>query len=83
MYETTPSLRRWPRTTIEKRPRLGRSAGSKSTTHLSFNKLSGHFDPGGNKNFSGEAFSVGCACLFFDEFPAFPDFTIPFRGGID
>ena len=58
MRETTSSPMRWPRTKIWKRPRLGRSAGSKST-HLSFNKLSGHFDPGGNKDFSGAAFSVG------------------------
>lgn len=61
--------------------RLGRSADLKST-HLSCNKFNGHFDPGGNKDFSGLASSAGGGWLFFDEFPAFPDFTIPLRGGI-
>ena len=51
------------------------------SAHLSCSKLNGHFDPGGNKDFSGAA-STGRGALFFDEFPAFPDFTIPFRGGI-
>lgn len=60
----------------------GRSAGL-NNTHLSCNKLSGHFDPGGNKGFSGAASPVDWGCLFFDEFPAFPVFTIPFRGGIN
>lgn len=83
MYEIITKARRWSRTTIEKRPRLEGSADSKSA-HLSYNKLSGHFDPGGNKDFSGAgAVSAGCGCLFLDEFPELPDFTIPFRGGID
>jgi hypothetical protein len=56
---------------------IGKSA------HLSCNKLNGHFDPGGNKDFSGAALSVGGGGTFFDECPAFPDLTIPFRGGIN
>lgn len=67
-----------------KRTEIGKISGLElKSVHLSYNRLSGHFDPGGNKDFSGAASSNCCDCLFFDEFPAFPDFTIPFRGGID
>ena len=68
---TTPSPGRWPK--------ASRGQGA----HLSCNKLNGHFDPGGKRDFSGAASSVGGGGLFFEEFPAFPDFTIPFRGGME
>lgn len=53
-------------------------------TRRSCSKLRGYLDPGGNKGFSpstlGPFDSVDLAD--FDEFPAFPDLTMPFLGGI-
>jgi len=55
--------------------------------HLSFKRDKGYFDPGGN-NGGGSAgvaleVPVGCGGLSdFNEFPALPDFTMPFLGGI-
>jgi hypothetical protein len=56
-------------------------------TCFSWSKLSGNFDPGGNKGFSFglssftefESVTFG---VFFDEFPAFPDLTMFRRGGM-
>ena len=53
---------------------------------LSFNKLSGYFEPGGNKlEGGGFASSFGASVVSFEgleDFPALPDLTIPFLGGI-
>ena len=76
MVGAMPGPGRWPK--------LGKSIElTDKSTHLSCNKLNGHFDPGGNSGFSGVVPSAGGGGLSFDEFPAFPDFTIPFRGGIE
>ena len=59
-------------------------------TNLSFKRLKGYFEPGGN---NGGGVSKpgaaddgvdddGTAPFDLEEFPAFPDFTIPFLGGI-
>jgi ATP-dependent RNA helicase DHX8/PRP22 len=49
--------------------------------HLSWSKLKGYLKPGGNKDFSPSG--AGELRLFgLEEFPAFPDLTIPFLGGI-
>lgn len=56
-----------------------------SLQYLSFNKLNGYLDPGGNSGFSsgveGSAGGFGEDAL--DEFPALPDLTMPFFGGIE
>jgi hypothetical protein len=54
-------------------------------THLSFKRLKGYFEPGGNNG--GGVSKLGAADdgmgpFDLEEFPAFPDFTIPFFGGI-
>jgi len=55
--------------------------------YLSFKRLKGYFDPGGN-NGGGSADTAlevpGCnGCLSdLEEFPALPDLTMPFLGGI-
>jgi hypothetical protein len=58
--------------------------GVHNDPHLSFNKLSGYFDPGGKSGLSSdfEGFGKGFELDTFEELPALPDFTIPFRGGI-
>ena len=58
-------------------------------THLSPKRLKGYFEPGGN-NGAGvskhKAVDIGVddngTAFDLEEFPAFPDFTIPFLGGI-
>jgi hypothetical protein len=55
--------------------------------HLSFKRLKGYFDPGGNNGGGSAAVTLelpGCnGCLSdLEEFPAFPDLTMPFLGGI-
>lgn len=55
-------------------------------TNLSFNKLKGYFDPGGKSGLSSGFCDgpVSEVCLDdFEEFPAFPDLTIPLRGGMN
>ena len=52
---------------------------------LSCSKLSGYFEPGGNKGGGFPSSSFGASVASFEgleEFPAFPDLTIPFLGGI-
>lgn len=55
-------------------------------TNLSCNKFSGYFEPGGNKGGGlASAFEESTVSFNFedlDEFPALPDLTIPFLGGI-
>jgi hypothetical protein len=55
--------------------------------YLSFKRLKGYFDPGGNNGggSAGVALEVPGCCgglSGFEEFPALPDFTMPFLGGI-
>lgn len=52
--------------------------------YLSCSKLRGYFDPGGNKGFSLSVLDPDESVGFwaFDEFPAFPDLTMPRLGGI-
>lgn len=52
-------------------------------TNLSCNKLSGYFEPGGNKGGGFPSVSTAVSFEDLDEFPALPDFTMPFLGGID
>jgi hypothetical protein len=52
-------------------------------TNLSCNKLSGYFEPGGNKGGGGPSVSTAVSFENFDELPALPDLTMPFLGGID
>jgi hypothetical protein len=58
----------------------------KRQTNLSLSRLSGYFDPGGKSGLSSDDVTSGTVGLaeIFDEFPAFPDFTMPFpeRGAI-
>jgi hypothetical protein len=53
-------------------------------TNLSCNKLSGYFEPEGNKGGALPLETSESPISFedFEEFPALPDFTIPFLGGI-
>ena len=63
----------------------GRLAGWEDQTHLSCSRLRGYLDPGGNKGFSSAACGVGVGALEgLEEFPAFPDLTMPLPvlGGI-
>lgn len=52
--------------------------------YLSFKRLRGYFEPGGKRDFC--SFGLGSGGVFelegLDEFPAFPDLTIPRFGGI-
>jgi hypothetical protein len=57
-------------------------------SNLSLSKLKGYLKPGGNRGWPstcGTLESAAAGCFgggAFEEFPAFPDLTIPFRGGI-
>lgn len=53
-------------------------------TNLSCNRPSGYFDPGGNKGGGLPSTFEESTVSFEDleEFPALPDLTIPFLGGI-
>lgn len=55
--------------------------------YLSFKRLKGYFDPGGNNGGGSVAVALevpDCnGCLSdLEEFPALPDLTMPFLGGI-
>lgn len=50
--------------------------------HLSCSKLKGYLEPGGNNDFSPSGMEVTNELVDLEEFPAFPDLTIPFLGGI-
>ena len=52
--------------------------------YLSLSKLSGYFEPGGKSGFSSGllGFGGGLELDAFEEFPAFPDLTMPRFGGI-
>ena len=50
--------------------------------HLSCNKLKGYLKPGGNSGFSSSGMEGTDGLVGFEEFPAFPDLTMPFLGGI-
>lgn len=59
-------------------------------THLSLKRLRGYFEPGGNNGGGVSKLGVvddgvdddGTGPFDLEEFPAFPDFTIPFFGGM-
>ena len=54
-------------------------------TYLSWSRLSGYLDPGGNNGFSSVVLvlaAIGSDLEGLDEFPALPDLTIPRLGGI-
>ena len=54
-------------------------------TYLSWSRLSGYLDPGGNNGFSSVVLvlaAIGSDLEGLDEFPALPDFTMPLFGGI-
>ena len=54
-----------------------------SGTYLSWSKLKGYLEPGGNKGFSSGALAKFAGGLdVLEEFPAFPDLTMPLLGGI-
>ena len=51
--------------------------------YLSWRRLSGYLDPGGNKGFSSGAVAlVEGGLVLFEELPAFPDLTMPLLGGM-
>lgn len=52
--------------------------------YLSLSKLSGYFEPGGKSGFSSDLLGSrgGLELDAFEEFPAFPDLTMPRFGGI-
>ena len=52
-------------------------------TNLSCNKLRGYFEPGGKRGGGPLSASTAVSLEDLDEFPALPDFTIPFLGGIN
>jgi len=59
------------------------SRGVVSGSYLSLSKLKGYLKPGGNKG-GGSVLVDGAGEILSDfvEFPAFPDLTMPFLGGI-
>lgn len=51
--------------------------------YRSWRRLAGNFEPGGKRGFSPEVSRVCPIASFADlELPAFPDLTIPLRGGM-
>ena len=77
--------RRWP--TSRCMVRISSTCWEGSLTNLSFKRLKGYFEPGGNNGGGVSEPGVaddglGTIPLDLEEFPAFPDLTIPFFVGI-
>ncbi len=71
-------------TVCDEQPMLRRGGGAtEGKTHLSWSRLRGYFDPGGNNGLSSGVFVAGGGSWEdLEEFPAFPDLTMPLFGGI-
>ena len=68
---------------ITRKPAGWASSYGSGKAYLSWRRLSGYFDPGGNRGFSSGAVAlVGGGFVLFEELPAFPDLTMPLLGGI-
>lgn len=65
---------------------MGELVAKNPYTYLSTNRLAGVFEPTGNRGFSPDDSPRVARSSFpldLEEFPAFPDLTIPLRGGIN